>query len=63
MKKLILAIAVTLQACGGGGQDSTASAVVAASGSLALTPVPHNGVQLRPCESIGPTAPPCSESQ
>lgn len=47
---LIIALAALLAACGGGGGDPT-------------PPDPHykivDPVPLRPCETTGPTAPPC----
>ena len=51
MKYLMLLCVVGLSACGGGGSDPSQSTI------QAVAPVPT--VVLRPCETTGPTAPPC----
>lgn len=51
---ILAAILVSLTACGGGGGDDSGNAV--------FVPKHGNGPNLRPCETTGPTAPPCPAS-
>lgn len=49
----LVLLSVLLSACGGGNDDS---------GNAVFVPKHGNGPNLRPCETTGPTAPPCPAS-